>query len=71
MPKKDLNQLAYSIVQQATGEAPKPVESAKATAGRSGGVKGGASRAAKLTPEERTAIAKKAAATRWKKPAQS
>jgi len=69
MPKKDLNQLAYSIVRQATGEEPKPPEeSAKAKAGRSGGLKGGASRAASLTPEQRAEIAKKAAAARWKKP---
>ena len=33
---------------------------------RKGGVKGGPARAAKLTPEERKAIAKKAAAKRWK-----
>lgn len=32
---------------------------------RRGGEKGGASRAAKLTPEERSAIAKKAASKRW------
>jgi hypothetical protein len=32
-----------------------------------GGKKGGAARAAKLTPEERSAIAKKAAAKRWDK----
>lgn len=68
MPKKDLNQLAYSIMQQATGEVPKPEESAKVKAGRAGGVKGGAVRAAKLTPAERAEIAKKAAAARWKKP---
>lgn len=68
MPKKDLNQLAYSIVRQATGEEPRsPEESPKQKAGRLGGTKGGASRAAKLAPEERAAIAKKAANTRWKK----
>lgn len=68
MPKKDLNQLAYSILQQAIGEEPKPPkESAKARAGRSGGIKGGAKRAATLTPEQRAQIAKKAAAARWRK----
>jgi len=67
MPKKDLNQLAYSILRQATGEEPKPEESAKAKAGRIGGTKGGAVRAAKLTAQERAEIAKKAAAARWKK----
>ena len=69
MPKKDLNQLAYSIVRQATGEEPKlPEESVKARSGRAGGKKGGAVRAATLTPEQRVDIAKKAAAARWKKP---
>ena len=38
MPKKDLNQLAAFIVAQATGEAPKPVESARAKAGKIGGI---------------------------------
>lgn len=67
MPKKDLNQLAYSILRQATGEEPRPEESAKAKAGRAGGMKGGVARAATLTPEQRAEIAKKAAAARWKK----
>ena len=35
--------------------------------GRRGGLKGGKARAAKLTPEQRTEIAKKAAAKRWGK----
>jgi hypothetical protein len=47
MPKKDLNQLAAFIVAQATGDAPKPVESVRAKAGKLGGLKGGASRAAR------------------------
>lgn len=33
--------------------------------GKLGGSKGGKARAAKLTPEERSAIAKRAAAARW------
>jgi hypothetical protein len=66
MPKKDLNQLAHSILRQATGEEPKPQESLKAKSGRSGGLKGGTSRAAKLTPERRAEIARNAAASRWK-----
>lgn len=36
-------------------------------AGRLGGLKGGKARAEKLSPEERAAIAKKAAETRWAK----
>ncbi len=35
--------------------------------GRLGGLKGGKARAASLTPAERSAIAKKAAQSRWKK----
>ena len=35
--------------------------------GRRGGLKGGKARAEKLTPEERSAIAKKAAEARWAK----
>ena len=70
--KLDLNQLAKAIVDEATGEAPKteppPVKNAAAVAlGRLGGKKGGAARAAKLTPEQMSEIAKKAAAARWKK----
>jgi hypothetical protein len=36
--------------------------------GRLGGLKGGKARAERLTPEERSAIAKNAADTRWDKP---
>jgi hypothetical protein len=39
---------------------------AAVTLGRKGGLKGGKARAAKLTPEQRSEIAKKAAAARWK-----
>ncbi len=68
--KPDLNQIAKSIVDQATGELPKqeppPVKNEAAVAlGRLGGKKGGAARAAALTPEQRSEIAKKAAAKRW------
>ncbi len=70
--KFDLSQLAKSIVDQATGEEPKQepphVKNEAAVAlGRLGGKKGGAARAASLTPEQRSEIAKKAAAGRWKK----
>ena len=67
MPKKDINQTAFDVVRRATGELPEPVESAKAKAGRKGGLKGGASRAEALTAEQRSEIAKKAAAARWKR----
>lgn len=68
---RDLNQLAASIVEAATeGEAPAPADGkdpAAVALGRKGGKKGGPARAAKLTAEERSAAAKKAAAARWRK----
>lgn len=71
----DINQTAFSIVQQATGQIPKvapPAEPQKknpaaVTLGRLGGLKGGKARADSLTPAKRKAIAKKAAKARWKK----
>ena len=65
--KKDFTQVAFAVFQQATGAAPKVVPNAKQAAGRKGGLKGGTSRAAALTPERRSAIAKKAAQARWAK----
>lgn len=71
--KLDMNQLAKRILDEATGEAPKtappPAKNAAAVElGKLGGKKGGAARAAKLSNEEMSAIAKKAAAARWSKP---
>ena len=68
---RDVNVLASSIVEQATGEPPfKPEDSNKNPAavalGRLGGLKGGKARASKLTPEQRKEIARKAAKARWK-----
>ena len=71
--KADLNQLAQSIVEQATRDKvlQKAVEDGKNPAavmlGRLGGLKGGKARAAKLSVEERHDIARKAATTRWRK----
>ena len=64
---RDTNQLAKYIVDFTTGDEQEPEPSAKARAGRLGGLKGGDARANKLTPAERSAIAKKAAEARWKK----
>jgi hypothetical protein len=65
---RDVNQLAKQIVEEATGQA-EPVEDTRdplaVELGRRGGLKGGKARAAKLTQEQRIAIAKKAAAKRW------
>ena len=71
---KDINQVAFDVVQKAIGAKPKeePPDPAKNPAavslGRLGGLKGGKARAIKLTAEKRKEIAKKAAETRWKKP---
>jgi hypothetical protein len=55
---------AFRVVQEATGQ-----ESGidYAVIGRKGGLKGGKARAQKLTPEERSTIAQKAAIARWGK----
>jgi hypothetical protein len=73
---RDPNQLAKSIIGIATGQIedrePTPEEQGKdpvaVARGRVGGLKGGAARAAKLTPAERKAAAKKAVRARWSKP---
>jgi hypothetical protein len=71
--KKDVNELAKLILDQATGEQPEePVDEGKNPAavalGRLGGLKGGKARAAKLTQAQRSEIARKAAESRWHKP---
>ncbi len=67
---RDLNQLAASIVSDATDEdKPEPADDGKDPAavslGRRGGLRGGNARAAALTPEQRSEIARKAARARW------
>lgn len=70
---KDANETAFRILREATGEIPKsdapdPAKNQAAVElGRLGGLKGGRARAAKLSAEERSAIAKRAAERRWKK----
>lgn len=69
---------AFRVVQEATRETeaaqaeseqsavtPEERHSAAVTLGKLGGKKGGPARAAKLTPEQRKEIAKKAAQARW------
>jgi len=69
--KQDVNVLAKSIVDEATGQEPEKDYGDKNPAavelGRLGGLKGGKARAAKLTPEQRREIARKAAQKRWAK----
>jgi hypothetical protein len=72
---RDFNANAFQSVAILTGTAeppPKdqpedPLRAAAAALGRRGGLKGGKARAAKLSPEERSEIARKAAAARWKR----
>lgn len=72
---RDLNKLAASILEEATSEEPTeespPKDNDKNPAavalGRLGGFKGGKARAKKLTPKQRSEIARTAAMARWKK----
>lgn len=55
-----------SSIDSASGAATPPSKNKAAVAlGRLGGKRGGLARAAKLTPEQRSAIARKAAEARW------
>lgn len=66
---------AFRVVQEATEEKPPETELVKPPRkeydykelGHKGGLKGGKARASKLTPEQRSVIAKKAAKARWDK----
>jgi hypothetical protein len=68
---RDTNSMAAAIVAQSTdpedqGEDPYDGKNPAAVElGRLGGQKGGKARAEKLTAEQRSEIAKKAAAARW------
>lgn len=69
--REDFAQAAFRVVMEATGQAPKThdpdagKDPAAVALGRKGGLKGGKARAAKMTPKQRAASAKKAAAARW------
>ena len=67
---RDPSQLAKSIIDIATGQKPDrdptPEEQGKDPAAVAMGKKGGAARAAGMTAEKRSEIAKKAAEKRWK-----
>jgi hypothetical protein len=67
--KRDFAQNALRVVEISTGEPLKPVEknAAAVALGRLGGLKGGKSRAAKLTEDQRSEIAQRAAKARWAK----
>ena len=67
-PKRpaDMNKLAKSIVDIATGEDESSLKKPQPK-GRAGGLVGGEARAKSLTPEKRKEIARKAAKARWNK----
>lgn len=79
--KRDTAQNALRVVEEAIGaplkqEPTKPIpfpvrpkkkNPAAVALGKLGGAKGGKARAAKLSPEERKAIAQRAAQARWAK----
>ena len=70
---RDPNRLAKLMVDIATGEVEDRIltsdgrDAAAVALGRRGGLKGGLARAEKLTAEERSRIAAKAAAARWRR----
>ena len=71
----DVNELAASIVDQATSGKPKPdpdagKNPAAVELGRLGGKKGGKARAQKLSAKKRSDIARRAARARWEAPSQ-
>ncbi len=71
MPKRSskqpraVNALAAQIVREATRDPNEGKDPAAVSLGKRGGLKGGKARAAKLTAEQRSEIAKKAAKLRW------
>ncbi len=68
---RDPNQLAKAVVDIATGQVEDMVSEAKrhpeTVRGRAGGLRGGVARAQGLSARKKSAIAKKAARTRWKR----
>jgi len=72
MPKRSNKRIPAEELQEVVASAEPTLSShvknpAAVALGKLGGAKGGAARAKKLTAEQRSAIAKKAAAARWAK----
>jgi len=74
-PHADPIVAAFEVVEKLTGGTRKPASlpprrknAAAVSLGRLGGLKGGKARAAKLTSEQRSEIARRAAAARWAEP---
>ena len=68
--RHDANEVAFDLVQRATGQKPKAsgknLEAQER--GRAGGRKGGKARAKSLSRSKKRLIARKGAAARWKNP---
>lgn len=62
---RDVSQLAKMMMDIASGEIPPPTS--KQIRAQKGGIKGGVARSAALTSEQKSEIARVAAAARWKK----
>jgi len=71
MKRKDVNEIAFAVVQKAIGAVKDaPIDEKKKAAiesGRKGGLRGGVARSKKLSATRRKHIAKKAAHVRWTK----
>ena len=63
----DVLERAKLIGDIATGQVEDELDDGKDDSARQGGMKGGPARAAKLTPKQRSEIARIAAEARWKK----
>jgi hypothetical protein len=74
MPKRsssnpeDMNETAFRVLREATGETAREKNPAAVALGRLGGKKGGPARAAKLSAKKRQQIARAAAMKRWHPP---
>ena len=67
---EDVNQISFRVARGAAGERPRLAvgkNPAAVALGRLGGLKGGKARAEKLSPAERSRIARLAARKRWDK----
>lgn len=67
---RDVNELARQLVDEATGEKPKldpdaGKDPAAVALGRRGGLRGGKARAEKMSAQERSEAARRAAQARW------
>jgi hypothetical protein len=68
---RDVNELAAEVVHEATSEEGPPdpdagKDPAAVSLGRRGGLRGGRARAERMTPEQRSEAARKAAQARWR-----